>query len=107
MLALAALCCLAAACCLYLAAPNQLLLPPPASPAAARRRHRAGLVLGTLLALLGLALWRQALGWPAAVSATLVAVPCSLSLYPFFGAYAFSRRQHGLPARRAHAGGRA
>ncbi|CAM3026127.1 hypothetical protein [Cupriavidus taiwanensis] len=95
MQVLAVLLGLAAAACLYLAAPNQALLPP-----GTLSRPRLAGWLG--LALTGASTWLWSLtdGWPVAVAASLVTVPCALSVWPFIGTYA-ARKRHGARERQA------
>ncbi len=88
MQALAVLLGLAAAACLYLAAPNQVLLPPGrvAQP-------RVLGWLGPALVIVSTWLWSTTDGWPVAIAASVVTVPCALSVWPFIGTYAARKRQ--------------
>ncbi|WP_454710614.1 hypothetical protein [Cupriavidus nantongensis] len=88
MQVLAVLLGLAAAACLYLAAPNQVLLPP-----GAMTRPRLSGWLGLALTGISTWLWSLADGWPVAIAATLVTVPCALSVWPFIGTWA-ARLRH-------------
>ncbi|WP_432259935.1 hypothetical protein [Cupriavidus sp. TMH.W2] len=87
MQVLAVLLGLAAAACLYLAAPNQVLLPP-----GAMARPRVPGWLGLVLVIVSTWLWSTTDGWPVAIAASLVTVPCGLSVWPFVGTYAARRR---------------
>lgn len=86
MQVLAVLLGLAAAACLYLAAPNQVLLPPGAIA------RRVPGWLGLALVVASTWLWSTTDGWPVAIAASLVTVPCALSVWPFIGTYAARRR---------------
>ncbi|SOZ16036.1 putative transmembrane lipoprotein [Cupriavidus taiwanensis] len=86
---------LAAAACLYLAAPNQVLLPP-----GTLTRPRLAGWLGLALTCVSTWLWSLTDGWPVAIAASLVTVPCALSVWPFIGTYA-ARRRHGEREQRA------
>jgi hypothetical protein len=87
MQALAVLFGLAAAACLYLGAPNQVLLP-----SGIVSRPRLAGWLGLVLTSASTWLWSTTDGWPVAIAASLVTVPCALSVWPFIGAYVAHNR---------------
>ncbi|SOZ34553.1 hypothetical protein [Cupriavidus neocaledonicus] len=99
MQVLAVLLGLAAAACLYLAAPNQVLLPPGTMPGNLFRPRLAGW-LGLALICASTWLWHLTDGWPVAIAASLVTVPCALSMWPFIGTYA-ARKRRGARERQA------
>ncbi|SPA40303.1 putative transmembrane lipoprotein [Cupriavidus taiwanensis] len=95
MQVLAVLLGLAAAACLYLAAPNQALLPP-----GLLTRPRLSGWLGLTLTCASTWLWSLTDGWPVAIAASLVTVPCALSVWPFIGTWA-ARKRHGARGQQA------
>lgn len=88
MQVLAVLLGLAAAAYLYLAAPNQVLLPPGRVT-----QPRTLGWLGLVLVVVSTWLWSITDGWPAAIAASLVTVPCALSVWPFIATYAARKRR--------------
>lgn len=97
MQALAVLLSLAAAACLYLAAPNQVLVTNADgnyhTPVSSR------LLCGMAVVLTLAGAWAMSVpeGWPVAIAATLVALTCSLSLWPFLGTWRHHHRDDAMP----------